>query len=285
MEKLIDLHTHTNYSDGDLNPLKLVLLAIERKIGVLAITDHDTLKGVQALSSCLSVIANSDIKIIYGIELSAKVTKGRMHILGYGIDINNELLNQKMNQLRDNSINSVLSIMEQLKRDYGIIFTYDDIKDLVNVDHNLGRPDLAKLCVKCGYAKSIQDAFDNYLVDAYDKTRTVNKGLLYQECIKLILESGGIPVLAHPKSLELSENELLKLIKEMIKCGLKGIEVYHPSHTREETKQYLKIANKYGLLVSGGTDYHGITVKPQIELGTGINNNVKIKQLSILSKL
>ena len=208
-----------------------------------------------------------------------------MHILGYGIDLNNKALNKKMIDLKDNSINSVLSIMEQIKRDYGIRFSYEDIKELVNANHNLGRPDLAKLCIKYGYAATVRDAFDKYLIDAYNKTRQTGKGLQYQECLQLIANSGGIPVLAHPKSLELSEKDFIIILKDMISCGLKGIEVYHSSHTKEEMKYYLEIANKYDLLISGGSDYHGKTVKPDIELGTGKNNNIKIKKLSILNNL
>ena len=163
--------------------------------------------------------------------------------------------------------------------------SYEDIKNLVNANHNLGRPDLAKLCIKYGYADSVKDAFDKYLIDAFNKTRHSSKGLPYQECIELILNSGGIPVLAHPKSLELSEKEFLILLKNMIKEGLQGIEVYHSSHSKSEMDYYLEIANKYNLLISGGTDYHGESVKPDVELGTGINNNILIKKLSILDKL
>ena len=284
-EKIIDMHTHTNYSDGDLSPQELIKLAIDKKIGTLAITDHDTIEGIKKVNKNEDIIVDSGIKIINGIELSAKADKGRMHILGYGIDLNNKALNKKMIDLKDNSINSVLSIMEQIKRDYGIKFSYKDIKELVNANHNLGRPDLAKLCIKYGYANTVQDAFDKYLIDAYNKTRKTGKGLQYQECLELIANSGGIPVLAHPKSLELSEKEFLILLKDMIRCGLRGIEVYHSSHTKEEMKYYLEIANKYGLLISGGSDYHGKTVKPDIELGTGKNNNIKIKKLSILNNL
>lgn len=284
-EKIIDLHAHTNYSDGDLSPSELIRLAIEKRIGILGITDHDTLDGIKNVDKFDSLIVDSGIQIIDGIELSAKVSKGRMHILGYNIDINDVSLNKKMGELKDNSINSVLSIMEQIKRDYGIVFRYNDIKELVNSKHNLGRPDLAKLCVKYGYASSIQDAFDKYLVKAHNKTRSTSKGLPYEECIELILQSKGIPVLAHPKSLELSEKEFLILLKEMINFGLKGIEVYHSSHTKEEIKFYLEIANKYNLLVSGGSDYHGKTIKPDIELGTGKNNEIRIKKLSLLNQL
>ena len=284
-EKTIDMHTHTNYSDGDLSPEKLIRLAIDKRIGTLAITDHDTIEGIKKVNRNENIIVDSGIEIINGIELSAKTDKGRMHILGYGIDLKNKALNKKMIDLKDNSINSVLSIMEQIKRDYGIRFGYDDIKELVNANHNLGRPDLAKLCVKYGYATTSQDAFDKYLIDAHNKTRQTSKGLQYQECLELITNSGGIPVLAHPKSLELSENEFLILLKEMISCGLKGIEVYHSSHSKEEMDYYLEIAKQYGLLISGGSDFHGKTVKPDIELGTGKDNNIMIKKLSLLDKL
>lgn len=284
-EKMIDLHTHTNYSDGDYSPFELIKLAIEKGIGTIAITDHDTLDGIKTINKSDPVIVNSGIQIIDGIELSAKVPKGRMHILGYNININDEHLNKKMKEIKNNSINSVLSIMEQMKRDYGVVFAYDDIKELVNYNHNLGRPDLAILCVKYGYATSIQDAFDKYLIEAHRKTRKTCNGLSYKECIELILKSDGIPVLAHPKSLELPEKEFIELLKEMIDLGLKGIEVYHSSHTEEETKYYLDIANKYNLLVSGGSDYHGPTIKPDIKLGTGKKNNLKIKSLSLVNNI
>ncbi len=284
-EKIIDMHTHTNYSDGELSPEELIILAIDSNIKTLGITDHDTIEGIKRVNRDSEYIIKSGIEIIDGIELTCKTDHGRMHMLGYGIDLNNHDLNQIMSELRDNSINSVLSIMEQIKRDYGIRFKYEDIKALVNANHNLGRPDLAKLCIKNGYANSVQDAFDKYLIDAYNKTRHSTKGLAYQECLELIINSGGIPVLAHPKSLELSEKEFLILLRDMIKLGLQGIEVYHSSHSKEEMEYYLNIAKQYDLLISGGTDYHGKTVKPDIELGCGKNNNIKIKQLSILDKL
>jgi len=281
-EKIIDLHTHTTSSDGEKNPMELIKHAIEKNVSVLGITDHDTLLGVKKINIEDLVIKDSGIKIISGIELTAKVSKGRMHILGYNIDINDSELNKKMNEIRDNNLNRFLSIMEQIKRDYGIVFKYEDIKNIINTEHNLGRPDLAMLCIKYGYANSVQEAFDKYLIDAYNKVRADNKGLVYQECIEIILKSGGIPVLAHPKSLELSEKELLKLTKEMISYGLQGMEVYHSSHTTQEMNYYLDIANKYNLLISGGSDYHGPLVKPDIELGTGKNNNIRIKKLSLI---
>lgn len=281
MKKYIDMHTHTNYSDGELSPDELIKLAIANNIGTLAITDHDTLKGIQSVDKS----KYKDIRIINGIELSAKVDKGRMHILGYGIDINDRTLNDKMIELKNNSFNSVIAVLGQVSSDYGIRFDSNDLIDLFNSNHNLGRPDIAKLLVKYGYAQSVQDAFDKYLIAAYDKTRKTSKGIQYDECLDLINNSNGIPVLAHPKSLQLEPYELEKLICNMISCGLKGIEVYHSSHTKEEMQFYYHLAKTYNLLISGGSDFHGKNVKPDIEIGRGKNNNIRIRKLSVLNKL
>ena len=145
-EKAIDMHTHTNYSDGDLSPEKLIRLAIDKRIGTLAITDHDTIEGIKKVNRNEDIIVDTGIEIINGIELSAKRETGRMHILGYGIDLENKDLNKKMSELRDISINSELTILEQIKKDNNIRFNYDDIKDLVNSTHHINRVDIARLC-------------------------------------------------------------------------------------------------------------------------------------------
>ena len=284
-EKVIDLHSHTNYSDGELSPMDLIRHAIECRIKTLAITDHDTLNGIKSINRSDKLIVDSGIKIIDGIELTAQPIKGTMHILGYNIDKDNKELNEIMTKLKNSSTNRTLSIMEQIKRDYGIIFSHEDIKELINSNHNLGRPDLAKLCIKYGYAESVQDAFNKYLIDAYNKTLTANKRLSYEECIRLITNANGVPVLAHPKTLELTEEELTILIEQMVECGLKGIEAYHSSHTKEEMQMYLNIAKKYNLLVSVGSDYHGPNVKPNVHLGSGVNDNLNIKEVSLLKHL
>ena len=162
-EKIVDLHAHTNYSDGELSPYDLIKLAIEKRISTIAITDHNTIEGVKNLNKNDPLITDSGIKIINGIELSAQMTKGKMHILGYDIDINNKDLNDNLKNLKTISLNSVLSIIEQIKRDYGITFSYDDLVELINSNHNLGRPDIAKLCVKNGYSNTIDEAFIKYL--------------------------------------------------------------------------------------------------------------------------
>ena len=285
MEQLIDMHTHTNYSDGELTPSELVELAIDKGITTLAITDHDTIQGIKKFKKEEYDKYKDKIRVINGIELSNKIDHGRLHILGYDIDLDSDILNGKMSLLKDNSTNSLLSIYEQVKKDYKIRFSHEEIKELINSNHNLGRPDLAKLLMKHGYAVSVQDAFDKYLIDAFQKVRGEAKGLYYDESIDLILLSGGIPVLAHPKSLKLNDKELRVFLEKLIACGLQGLEVYHSSHTKEEMEYYLYLANQYNLLVSGGSDYHGKIVKPDVELGTGVNNNLKIRQLSILNRI
>lgn len=274
----VDLHLHTNYSDGDLSPDDLIKLARENSLNIIAITDHDTLNGIKNITN------KKEIKIINGIEFSCKALKGRMHLLGYNIDIYNMELNEKINELRDNSLNTLLSLIVQIKVDYGIVFKYDDIKELINSNHHLGRPDLAKLLIKYGYVKEVQEAFDKYLNPAYEKIRGTNKWITYKEAIKLIVNSGGIPVLAHPKSLELNEKELLLLINDMIKYGLKGIEVYHSSHDLDEIKLYENIANKLGLLISGGSDYHGKITKPNVEIGKINGEYINAKKLTLINK-
>lgn len=280
MEKYIDLHAHTNYSDGDLTPDEVIKLAIKNNIKTLAITDHDSIEGLKNIT-----YKTKDIQVINGIELSAKVDTGSMHILGYNIDINNKELNDKLIELKNNSVNSTLSVIEQIKKDYNIYFTYEELKELINYNHNLGRPDIARLLLRKGYVKTVKEAFDKYLNPANDKIRNIKKNLTYKECIELILNSNGIPVLAHPKTLKLGDKDLLLLLKDMINCGLIGIEVYHSSHTSEEMQKYLNMANELGLFISGGSDYHGAITKPDIELGFGKNNNLKLKQLSILDKI
>ena len=281
-KNLIDLHSHTTYSDGNLTPNELIKLALKNNIGTLAITDHDSIKAFDNITLKDEL---KHIKIIKGIEFSAKTKTGSLHILGYDIDTKNKELLNKIQELKNHSINALLSIVEQLKKDYNIYFTYEEIKESINTDRKVGRPDIAKLLVSKGYVNSIPEAFDKYLNDAFKKTNDVRKHIYYEECIDVILKSNGIPVLAHPKSLKLNDKDLLILIKEMVKSGLMGIEVYHSTHTEQERKKYLEIAKELNLLVSGGSDYHGPITKPDIDLGTGKNNNLKIKQLSILDKI
>lgn len=280
--KYIDMHTHSIYSDGELEVDELIKKAISNNVGILSITDHDTLLGI---NKAREIYNNKEIDIINGIELSAKVDKGRMHILGYDFDINNKALNDKMDELKVNSIYAIIACLNQIKIDYNIKFKEDEIKEIINRIGNIGRPLVAKLIVKYGLAKSVDDAFDLYLTPAYNKTRVNNKGIKAKECIHLIKDANGLSVLAHPNQLLMDDYELEETLKKLISYGLDGIEVYHSGHSKEEVEKYLNLANKYNLLISAGSDYHGDNVKPDIELGRGYKDNVKVKQISLVDEI
>lgn len=282
MDRLIDMHIHTTWSDGEYTPDETIKKAIDKNIGTMSITDHDSIEGIKRVDKKLY----SNIEIINGIELSAKVPKGTMHILGYGIDLESEVLNNRLKNLRINSLRAIKALVEQLYKDYGITFSDEDLDMLYSKTEykNIGRPDVARLCIQYGYTKTSPEAFRNYLNPAHEKTRKFSKGIPYEECIELIKKSGGIPVLAHPVTLEMNRPEFIETLKNMIELGLGGIEVYHSMHDEFDTRYYFNIANEYGLLISGGSDYHGPVVKPNIELGTGYGN-IKIKSLSLVDEL
>lgn len=282
MKNLIDMHIHTNYSDGEFSPNEVINMGIKQGISVMAITDHDTINGIKSISK--DSLKNKKIKIINGIEINCKCNKGTMHILGYDFDINNYKLNNWLEELRTNRMNSTLSVMEQIKRDYKIIFNYQDIINLIN-KNSIGRPDLAKLCIKYGFCNSVSEAFDMYLNPAHDKVKGTNKRIEYKESFKLIKNSGGLVILAHPNSLLLNDIELDNLILKMKDNGLDGIEVYHSSFNKQQSDYYSLLAQKYDLLISGGSDYHGPLVKPGIEIGHGKNNNINIKKLSLVEEI
>lgn len=282
----IDMHIHSYYSDGAYLPEEVISLAAKNGVSTLAITDHDTLLGIQYLYKNSKFVL-PDMEIIPGIEITGKVFKGSMHILGYGLDIYNEDLINAMKKQREKRIASLIAICDYLKKNNNIYFSSEEINEIIFSERSIGRPDLAKLLIKHENVETVSEAFSKYLRKAYEMTREeVEKGLPYQECFELIKNAGGIPVLAHPKTLELDEIEFLKLLKEMISCGLMGMEVYHSIHTPTDIQYYLNIASDYGLLVSGGSDFHGETVKPNIQLGvTGRNKNIVLDNLSLVDEL
>jgi len=276
-ERLIDLHIHTKASDGEKNTNEIIEEAVRRGEQSISITDHDTIMGYRDL-----VYDKDKIKVISGVELSAFSETGRMHILGYGFDLENRALNDKMSELHQNSINNILMLVDILNKDYGISFEVDDIEKLINLERNIGRPDLAKLMMSYGIVETVKEAFDKYLIDANEKNRYANKKPSYQECFSLIREAGGIPVLAHPHSLLLENNDLYYKILEMKKNGLGGIEAYHSNVPSKLSDMLVRIAIEKELYLTGGSDYHGPLVKPDINLFVGRNNNIKIKKLNLV---
>lgn len=280
---IIDLHIHSTYSDGDTNPKKLYKLIKESGIKTFSITDHDEITGSKEMNDIVK--KSDDIFFIPGVELTAKVHHGRMHILGYDIDLNNEKINSfvKMKKEQDR-YNFMLSINE-LKNGYGIVFPNYLIDSIINKPGNIGRVDTAHLLVNGGYAKNIEDAFIRYLNPIQEKLRKTKKGVSKEECFALIKNANGFISWAHPNSYAKTYEELRAEVIYMKSIGLDALEVYHINVPEYYRKWLIDLAAEFDLYITGGTDYHGMTVKPDVELATGRNNNVNIDTLDIVEKI
>ena len=281
-KNIVDLHVHSIYSDGCLSPEEIIELAKKESITTLAITDHDNIEGSKELIR----LNPEGINIYSGVELTAKANKGRMHILGYNIDLENEKLNEKLKEMKDASIYNIMLYVELLKKYFAIIIPEEELNNLLSIKGNIGRPQLALLLIKLGYCRTVDEAFNKYLIFVYEKTRTIKKGLTKEECIDLITSAGGIASLAHFNSLKMSLEELKNEILSLKFLGLGAIESTHINLSDEERSLARNIATEYNLLETGGTDYHCPKVKPDVYIGTGRNGNVLIPEntLSLTKK-
>ncbi|MEW6326233.1 MAG: PHP domain-containing protein [Thermodesulfobacteriota bacterium] len=262
MPDLIDLHCHTTASDGSLTPAELVRKARESGLKAVAITDHDTVEGV---GEALAEGERLNFEVIPGIEISAEIPSGSMHILGYFIDHTSPQLVAVLRKLQDSRETRNQRIMEKL-HSLHMEVSYAELLRLAG-GGQVGRPHIAELLVQKGFVPSLQAAFDIYLKrgrPAYvEKFR-----LTPSEAIKLITRAGGIAVLAHPGSLNKSLEEVEMVVGELKAAGLQGLEVFYTEHAPEQTRGYQRIANQHHLIPTGGTDYHG-DYKPGIKLGRG----------------
>jgi predicted metal-dependent phosphoesterase TrpH len=242
-----DLHIHSFYSDGCFSPEEIVEQGKRQGLKYISITDHDTIG-----SQYITKNKEEDINIIPGIEFSTEYKELEIHILAYFIDIENEKLNKTVDRLKEARIDRSIEIINKLKT----INIYLDINDFKSEeDYSIGRGNIAKEMVRKGYAKTFKEAFNNHLIQgktAY--VRGEKQG--YKETLDTIIESGGIAVLAHPGSIY-RRIEIEKTIKELKCYGLNGIEVYHPSHGKEEIISYYNLSKKYKMIVTGGSDFHG----------------------------
>jgi len=262
MERYIDLHTHSTASDGTMTPSELIEYAMEKNLAAIAITDHDTVEGVQQVIRNHAV--NPYIEVIPGIEISVEY-EGEMHILGYYIDVEHPLLNQTLERLREFRNRRNPKILEKLNQ-MGFSITLDEVAAKANGEI-IGRPHIAAVMQEKGFVSSINEAFEKYL-DVGKPAYVSRQRLTPREGIKLIKDAGGIAVLAHPVYLEKKGVEFEELLKRLIDDGLDGMECYYATYSKMEQDQYLALAAKYNLLVTGGSDFHGRN-KPDIDLGTG----------------
>lgn len=285
----IDLHIHSIYSDGDLSPKAIYTLCKERKISTFSLTDHDEIKGLREMVELTS--NDPDICFIPGIEMTAKVSHGRMHILGYNIDVNNELINRSVKEKKDSDFYNLMLQYELIKERYGIVFTDEEIEKIRLKNGNVSRNDLFHLFVKYGYADNVKGEtkqdyiFRKYLNPVFEEVRKEKKGISKEQCFKLIKDANGYVFFAHPNSYAKTYEDLKQELIYMKSIGLDGVEVYHPNIPDYYRKWLLDLANELDLMISGGTDYHGSTVKPDIQIGTGRCGNVDIDELELVDKI
>jgi len=264
----IDLHIHTTASDGTCTPSEIIQMALEKGLGAIAITDHDTLAGTRA---ALAVQPPERLKLLSGVEISTAAPDGfpmagSLHILGYGVDVNDGPLEQALVDLqhaRDERIPKIVGLLNRA----GLPISIADVMAMV-VEGSAGRPHVAQALIHAGIARDVNDAFDRYLSKGqpgYVEKRRIP----CRQAIALIRAAGGIAVLAHPYLAPGGQSEALAdLLAALCDMGLQGIEAYYSRHTPANVALYLEMARRFDLVVTGGSDFHGDLI-PDIQLGSG----------------
>ncbi len=267
----IDLHIHSTASDGTYTSSEILHMAERLGLEAISITDHDTLDGSRQALACE---IPSTLQFITGVEISTEPPpqckiNDSLHILGYGIDLENPPLNQALADLQIARNTRTQRIVEKLNQ-LGFPLTLKQVLDEVG-QGSAGRPHVANVMIKAGIVTNVNEAFDRYL--AKGCPAYVGKDRL--ECrrtFELIRAAGGVPVLAHPYLIQSRQPDAVpNLVKKLCEFGLKGLEAHYPNHTPEAVSQYLKLARRYDLLVTGGSDFHGDLI-PDIQMGRGKGN-------------
>lgn len=253
----VDLHLHTTASDGSMTPEELVKKAISLKYQVIAITDHDTVSG---LAEGITTAKNKEIEVIPGIELNTDYKQNEIHILGYYIDYHNHILIDKLEQLKEMRFNRACKMVSRLQ-ELGIDISWQEVLNEAGKDSIIGRSHLGKILLKKDYVASWDEAFDRYIgigCPAYVSRKKITP----LTAIKLIKNSGGAAVLAHPGLIDDQ-----KLIPEIVEMGIDGLEVFYYEHSRTQISKYKNMAESLNLLITGGSDDHGPGNKDGIRLG------------------
>lgn len=254
----IDLHLHTTASDGRHSPSDLVRLAASRGLEVIAITDHDSVDGVPSALQAAGQYPN--LRVIPGVELSTEVSRGEIHVLGYFVDYLDNEFRTTLEEMRNSRVIRARKMVEKLNK-LGIDISWQRVQEIAN-GGALGRPHIAQAMLEKGYINSMQDAFRGYI--GHRGPAYVERSKLTPvEAVELIIKANGLPVLAHP----LTGGDPQATVNELKPAGLVGIEVYYASYSDEEITPLLGMADKHGLIATGGTDYHGIDLTTETMIG------------------
>lgn len=262
----LDLHLHSVFSDGSLTPEEITSVAMDLGLNALSITDHDNLLAYSCAKEYAqkrSMETGQPIpEIIPGIEVNTIYDKYEVHVLGYYVDDSNENMAKLINYQKNARVEQTVEILKNLKKMAKIDIKLDAITGLVKEGGSIGRPHIAKAIVNAGGVSNMLEAYRKYISDespTYIKRKTVSP----HEAVETIYETGGIPVLAHPCDIDSPE----ELITELMNYGLRGIEVYHRKHSPGMIEYYSSLAEKYELIVTGGSDCHGPKASGQLFLG------------------
>lgn len=266
--RAIDLHTHTAKSDGSYTPTELVDYAIEKELAAVAITDHDSIEGLDealAHAAALQEKGLPSIEVIPGIEFSTKYENQDVHIVGLYISYDNGIFRQSLNDFVDSRTSRNRKICKNLQ-EAGIDISYERLLAMYP-DAVITRAHYASFLCEYGYVKSRQDAFAKYLGD-HTKYFVPREKVTPAQAVDLILKAGGVPILAHPPLYHMGDERLETLVSSLKADGLMGIEVFYSTYSNQDVRDMLRLAEKYDLLLSGGSDFHGDN-KPGLDLGCG----------------
>ena len=258
---MVDLHTHSNISDGILNPIGLISYAVEQKLSAIALTDHDSTDGIDAAVKQAEL---NEIDFIPGVELTITWPTGEFHLLGLGIKQVSARLAEITEILQKNRIERNKQIILKMQ-EKGFDVSYEELVASVETKC-IGRPHFAEYLVKKKLVRNRQDAFNKYI--AKGRPYYVEKtGCNLDEAITAIVESGAVPVLAHPLSLYVSWGKMQNVLEELKERGIVGIEAFHPGARLNDCLRLEELGKKLGFCITAGSDYHGEAVRSDRHLG------------------
>ena len=255
----VDLHIHTNASDGKFTPAEIVRKSKEQGLRYIAICDHDSIEGIIPARETSWIL--SGITVIGGVEINTDIPAGELHILGYLYDHNDPELKSTLVKLRNSRIDRAKKMIAKLNT-LGINIDYQRVREIAGKG-SVGRPHIAQALIEKGYINNLREAFTRYIGregPAYIERDKVSP----TEAVRLIVRAGGIPVLAHPLVFDNPEAH----IRELIPAGLAGIETYYGNYSPEQVYELRKLAAKYRLITTGGSDFHGLDSMNELPLGT-----------------
>lgn len=257
-----DFHIHTYYSDGIYSPEKIVDLAVEHGLECVSLTDHDNILSYD-VAKAYAKGKGVNLELIQGVEINTIYKGTEVHILGYFMDVKNKDFLSMLKTQQKARIEQTKEILALLNKKEGIKINFEDVKSMVAEGGSIGRPHIAKAITNVGGTANVIEAYNKY-INAESPVYVERKTMSPFDVVEVIYDAGGIPVIAHPYDVPTAD----ELIPELVNCGLRGIEAYHRKHSAPYIEHFSTLAEEYGLIVTGGSDFHAPNImNGQIILG------------------